>query len=138
MSDVGIYKQEFIDYLKEHLGEDAVDIKSKNIVCRCPWCEMDEEKSHYHLYISTEVPIFQCFYAGCPASGNIKKLLKKISGTSHASSYINVNKIKKTDIKLSTKQSFKKLIIPEYKRGKFREKENYINKRFGFVDINLG
>ena len=130
MGDVGIYKQEFIDYLKEHLGEDAVNIKSKNIVCRCPWCEMDEKKSHYHLYISTEIPIFQCFYAGCPASGNIKKLIKKISGGVHASTYINTDKIKKTNIKLNTQKKYRKLLIPEYIKGQFKHKELYIQKRF--------
>jgi len=91
---IGIYHDNFIDFLKTHLGE-PVSIKSKNIICRCPWCEMDKNIKHFHLYISTEIPIFHCFKPNCPGlSGNIKKLIKKLSGRDYSDKFIDVEKIK--------------------------------------------
>jgi len=139
MSDIGIYKQDFIDYLKFHLGEDSVTIKSKNIICRCPWCEMDKERDHYHLYISTELPMFHCFYAGCPkVSGSIKELTKKISGLSRYNKYVNVDRIKvKKNVIFKKKEITKKFIIPPLNVEKYREKNFYLKTRFSFSNIDL-
>jgi len=137
MAEIGIYDEKFIDYLKEYFGEDKVKIKGSTIVCPCPWCEWGEDKRHYHLYISTELPIFHCFYAGCNESGRIKKLLKKISGTTKATSYINTSKIKKIDIRLKSNKKYSKIILPEIRPKEFSHKEMYLHKRFGFIDIDL-
>ena len=76
----GIYDDSFVSFLKRNLG-DPVKIASKNIICRCPWCEFGLEKKHYHCYISLDSPIFNCFYADCGQHGTVAKLIKKIRGT---------------------------------------------------------
>ncbi len=138
---IGIYNEVFLDYLKKHLGEDSVIVKSKNIVCRCPWCELDDEtKKHYHLYISTETPIFHCFYAGCGVSGSIKKLTKKISGLSSINNFVDPSTIiKHKDLNLNRNKELKnkKYIIPELKENNFLHKLLYLRQRFGFLNINL-
>jgi len=57
---IGVYKEEFVEFLKKNIG----DIKqtTKNIIMPCPWCEFNKNKDHYHLYISLELPIFHCFH----------------------------------------------------------------------------
>ena len=39
---IGVYRDSFIDMLKETLGE-PIKITNKNIICRCPWCEIEGE-----------------------------------------------------------------------------------------------
>ncbi|GAG02610.1 unnamed protein product, partial [marine sediment metagenome] len=60
---IGIYQDSFKQFLEDNLGE--VKETSKNFIVPCPWCELDEDKDHYHMYISTEAPIFHCFHASC-------------------------------------------------------------------------
>ena len=88
-----IYDDKFIQYLKDSLGE-PVRVKSKNIICRCPWCEFGQKKDHYHLYISTEYPIFHCFHSDCQASGTLRKLFKKIEGKDISEKYVDIEKVK--------------------------------------------
>ena len=57
---IGIYQDNFIDYLRERLGSEP-KITAKNIIVPCPWCEYQEDKDHYHLYIGLDIPIFNCF-----------------------------------------------------------------------------
>ena len=76
---IGIYNDSFLDFLRKNLG-DPVKVSTKNIICRCPWCEYGVIKKHYHCYISLESPIFNCFFADCGAHGTVHKLVKKIRG----------------------------------------------------------
>ena len=73
---IGIYQDSFVEYLRETLG-DPIQVKTKSIICRCPWCEFGEEKNHYHLWISTESPIFNCFHCN-DGHGIIKNLIKSL------------------------------------------------------------
>jgi len=138
---IGIYQDSFKDYLKEYLG-DPIKITSRNIVCRCPWCEMGSEKKHYHLWISIETPIFQCFHAGCPGkSGYISKLIKKISGKDVADKYVDKNKIKELNTRnISLRSnSLKPTIfkIPPLRKDLFSLKYMYMKERVKFTNYNI-
>jgi hypothetical protein len=137
---VGIYNDSFIQYLKDNLG-DPIKITGKNIIIRCPWCELNKQKDHYHLYISTEAPIFRCWHAGCTQSGFITKLTKAIDGKDKADLFVDKDKIKentKRKVKLE-KSLFKvsKLIIPTLDPKEFPAKELYIKKRLKFSNTDL-
>ncbi len=54
---IGIYKDDFVDFLREKLGSHRVKVKSKNIVCSCPWCEYEIDKNQYHSCIDLRPPI---------------------------------------------------------------------------------
>ena len=89
---IGIYQDEFVDYLKNKLG-DHIKTSSKNIICPCPWCEYGEDKNHYHMYISIEIPIFHCFHANCEQSGSLKKFLSKLEGHDISDEFIDKDKL---------------------------------------------
>lgn len=139
---IGIYDENFLDYLKENLGE-PIKVNNSNIICRCPWCEMNKDKKHYHLWISLEAPIFRCFFAGCQSSGSLKKLFKKISGNDSSDKYVDKNKIKENvkkkifsseNIDSNNKNN---IVLSELKEDQFKLKTLYMKKRLGFSDISL-
>lgn len=140
---IGIYKDEFIDYLRHNLGCEP-KITSSNIITKCPVCldqHLKEKKDHRHLYISLEAPIFNCFQAGCPAKGSINKLIKLIEGKDVSEKFVDKNEIKKyRRIQVKERRIKKektKLKIPELKTSLFKNKEFYIKKRLKFSNINL-
>jgi len=136
---IGIYKDEFIDYLIKNLG-DPVKVKSKNIVCRCPWCEYQKDKKHYHLYISLEAPIFHCFFGDCGESGLIHKLISKISGYDISNKYVDQDKVRniQNNINLNDKIEIKRdYKIPSIDINKFSNKYLYIKKRLKFFNISI-
>lgn len=136
---VGIYQDIFIQYLKEYLG-DPVRVSSKNIICRCPWCEYQQNKKHYHLYISLEAPMFHCFHNDCQVSGSIRKLSEKIQGFDSSEKYIDKEKIKeiqKTDIKISVPKEKKKVYLPEINPDEFKLKTMYLKGRLKYSVQNL-
>lgn len=137
---IGIYRDDFIEYLRSNLG-DPIKLTSKNIVCRCPWCELGREKNHYHLWISIEAPIFHCFHAGCEQKGIISKLIKYISGVDKSDKFVDKEKIKlnvkkkiefdHSDIKLT------KIKLPDLKMNVFNYKKQYIKQRLKFTNISI-
>lgn len=135
---IGIYNDSFIQFLKDNLGEETVKIKHNNITCRCPFCEFDEDKNHYHCYISLEIPIFHCFHSSCKKkSGFISELIKKINGTDISDKYIDSNLLnkKKLESKID-KLNLKQLDIPILNENKFKLKTIYVKKRLGFnIDL---
>lgn len=140
---VGIYNDEFLDYLRHNLGCEP-KVTSSNIITKCPFCldhHIKEGKDHRHLYISLEAPIFNCFQAGCPAKGIIGKLLKYIEGKDNSDKFVNKDEIKKYEkLKVSqTRNKFKNinLQIPELNIDRFPNKEFYLKKRFKFENVNL-
>lgn len=140
---VGIYNDEFIDYLRDNLGCEP-KITSSNIITKCPVCldqHIKEGKDHRHLYISLEAPIFNCFQAGCPARGMIGKLVKYIEGKDSSDKFVNREEIKKFEkIKISETRQKKenvKLKIPDLKIDLFPNKEFYIKKRLKFQINNI-
>lgn len=135
---IGIYNENFIQFLKDNLGE--VKITSKNIICKCPFCEVDKQKGHYHCYISLEIPIFHCFHVGCPKkSGIIPVLVKKIEGIDISDKFIDEELIVKSK-KLQQEKKIlapKEVYIPELNEDKFKLKSLYLKKRLGFQNIDL-
>ena len=132
---VGIYQDEFIDYLKKKLG-DHIKTSSKNIICPCPWCEYNVDKSHYHMYISTEIPIFHCFKANCEQSGNLKKFLSKLEGHDISDAFIDKEKLKEVsrqrEIFVDKEKEQSVLALPTINKSKFMLKDMYINQRLKF------
>lgn len=134
---IGIYDDNFLQYLKDNLG-DQIKITSRNIIAPCPFCEYNKKKGHYHLYISLEAPIFHCFHASCEQSGNLRKLFKKIEGRDISDNFIDKEKLQEfakkrrvivDDIKYQVN-------LPSINIGEFPYKEMYLKKRFKFANIN--
>lgn len=136
---IGIYQDNFIEYLKEKLG-DRIKTTSNNIICPCPFCEYGKEKDHYHMYLSLELPIFHCFHASCEESGSLKKLLTQLEGHDISSNFVDkeqLKKIKKQKLIFNDKVSIKKIDtkLPILNPKQFPEKDLYIKKRLKFADI---
>ncbi len=135
-----IFGNNFIEYLKEKLGGPVV-IRSNNIVCRCPWCEINSTKKHYHCYISKYAPVFNCFHADCRQKGTISKLIRKIDGSDVSDKFIDVNvleKNKKHKIYLPSEKKEKQTVIcPTVVPGQFKYKEDYIKRRIRFQNISI-
>jgi hypothetical protein len=135
---IGIYKDSFLTFLKDNSHD--VTTSRKNIIMPCPWCELNERKKYYKLYISLELPIFHCFRASCEQSGNIKKLVQKISGSSDTDQYVdpdafsNLNKPNVFEDKEEQNLSY---ILPPVDPRKFPYKAFYLNKRLKSSSINV-
>jgi len=139
---IGIYEDKFVDYLKSRLGYDRVKVKSKSIICACPWCEPNEDKKHYHLFISTHAPIFHCFHADCLQSGYIKKLFEKLEGKDISDSYVDREKVKESQKKnkvkfQEVKKEKKEVRLPTLDEDKFKLKSMYIKKRLKYANVSL-
>jgi hypothetical protein len=132
---IGIYQDEFIDYLKNKLG-DHIKITSKNIICPCPFCEFGQDKSHYHLYIGIDIPIFHCFHAGCEKSGSLKKFLSKLEGHDISDTFIDKEKLaeatKQRKIFTDQEVTQNRIMFPQINSSKFMLKDMYIKKRLKF------
>jgi len=139
---IGVYRDSFIDMLKETLG-DPIKITNKNIICRCPWCEMGMDEDHYHLWISKHAPIFNCFHCGetSPAKGPITKLIAKITGQDSFDKYVDKTKIeemRKTAVSVENKVIEKQpLKYPEFNENIFPYKTEYLKNRLKYADIEL-
>jgi len=74
-----IYKPEIIKYLRDKSGVAYFNKSKTEIVTKCPKCEIgDMDKSHGHLYISTDTPVFNCFK--CGYKGIVTKLIREYGG----------------------------------------------------------
>ena len=135
---IGIYQDDFIDYLRDNLGVEP-KITSKNIIVPCCWCEYQKTKDHYHLYISLEIPIFHCFHAGCEQSGLLRKFIKKIEGHDITDKFVDKSKISEiTKKKVFVKdEDLRHVIIPKLKEDVFPNKALYVKKRLKFANISL-
>lgn len=135
---IGIYQDSFKDFLEENL-DGKIKISSKNIICKCPWCDYGKQTSKDHLYISVEFPIFHCFRASCGAKGNIKKLILKIAGVDTSDNFVDEKRIKKPSSQIikSSHQKKNQIILPEIRTDIFPNKTLYVRKRLKFVNINL-
>jgi len=137
---IGIYNDEFLEYLRN------LNLKprttSRNIIIVCPWCEYGQEKDHYHLYISTEAPIFHCFHANCPSDpgGHLGKLIRKIAGHDISQNFVDKKKLEeakkyqKTFVDKEEKSFDVKL--PSLNPTVFKLKEMYLRKRLKFANVN--
>lgn len=138
---IGIYNDSFIDYLRKNLRVEP-KITSTNIITRCPFCWDDHQKrgkDHRHLYISLEVPIFNCFQSGCPAKGTISKLIKSLEGSDYSHKFVNEDKLeeyKKKKVEETRQRPEKKeLYFPKIDVDRFPGKEFYLRKRLKFSNI---
>lgn len=135
---IGIYHDNFLEYLKQKDLEPKVT--NKNIIVKCPWCEYGQTKSHYHLYISLFSPIFHCFHAPCERGGFIKKFLQKVEGHDVSEDFFDKDKLKEYQQKQVFEQQQKletRYVLPPLKKESFSLKELYIKKRFKFSNIPL-
>lgn len=131
---IGIYQDNFIDYLEDNLGE--VKQTSRNLIVPCPWCEFNQDKDHYHLYISLEAPIFHCFHASCERGGNLVKFLKKVAGHDVSDAFIDKQKVSEyKSKKVFEQKTGKQVILPKIRRGSYPRKELYIKKRLMFANV---
>lgn len=131
---VGIYQDSFISLLRERLG-DPVKVTGKNIICRCPWCELDKNRKHYHFYISTQAPIFHCFYSECRKSGTIEKLFDKLLGRDASDQFVDKSKI--IEIPVSEKIKEINVRFPSLNERAFSYKLSYLRERLKFSNINV-
>ena len=134
---IGIYQDSFKQFLEDNLG--CVKITSKNFIVPCPWCEYPKDKNHYHMYISTEAPIFHCFHASCEQRGNLRKLLRKIQGHDISDTFVDK---KSLDAARKKKQVFEdkeleqyELILPKIDPDKYLIKDLYLKKRLKFSNV---
>jgi len=141
---VGIYNTDFIDYLEEKLKCKA-KINSSNIIVRCPWCELNNNKDHYHLHISIEAPIFHCFHASCERSGIVRKIILALEGKDVSSKFISKEVLdnfkKKRSVFVDKEETRKNIILPTLNPKSFILKQLYLDKRMKFsnkplTDIN--
>ena len=134
---IGIYQDSFITLLKERLG-DPIRVTGKNIICRCPWCELDKTRKHYHFYISTQSPIFHCFYADCKKSGTIEKLFDKLIGRDVSDQFVDKSKIVEVPFSEKIKEiDVKYPPINETSERLFSHKARYLRERMKFSNIEM-
>lgn len=136
---LGIYNDSFLEFLKQHLG-DPIKVRSKNIIARCPFCASHHTgKEHLHLYISTEIPIFNCFQAGCPGRGNISKLIKHLQGHDISDKFIDKDLLKESikRVKVFSEDKLFEVKIPELKPEIFQNKLFYLKKRLKFANVDI-
>jgi len=139
---IGIYKDEFLDLLKQTVGE-PIKITNNQIICRCPWCEFEQEKDHYHLWISLDAPIFNCFHCADEAAhkGIISKLIRKLHGSDISDNFVDRDKIKEfiqTKVKLSNVVDKKvELSIPPLQEELYSHKASYLRGRLKYSDVDL-
>lgn len=134
---IGIYQDDFLDYLRDHLG-DHIKTTNKNIITPCPFCEYGKQKDHYHLYISLEAPIFHCFHAGCEVGGVLSKLMRKIAGHDVSDEFIDkdrVNEYEKLKTVFVESENQSKIVLPPIRPLAFPLKEQYIQKRLKYANI---
>jgi len=135
---IGIYQDDFIDYLRDNLG-DHIKTTSKNIIIPCPWCEYGQEKDHYHLYIGLDAPIFHCFHGGCEIGGILSKLMRKIAGHDVSDAFIDKDRVKEYEklknVFVEKDEKLKGIKLPEVKPEMFPAKELYLQKRLKFSNI---
>src|SRR4030042_3360392 len=130
-----IYKDDFKTFLEQNL--EPVKDRPKNFICRCPVCEINKKKKHYHLWISKTAPIFHCF--SCEWSGGLYKLFQKIAGTDVSEKYIDkelVKKVSKEQIQ-KVEEPKRRLQLPELDEGLFHLKSLFMKKRLGYINMPL-
>ncbi len=134
---IGIYQDNFVDYLEDKLG--YTKETSKNIITKCPFCEYGKDKDHYHMYISLEAPIFHCFHATCEQSGTLRKLLKRIEGHDISDRFIDsetLNNIKrKREVFVDKDKQLRQIYMPPLDINLFPNKDMYIKRRLRFANI---
>ena len=134
---IGIYQDNFIDYLEDRLGVKP-KITTKNIIVPCVWCEFEQDKDHYHLYIGIDIPIFNCFHAGCNHHGYLGKFISKIEGHDITNNFVDKDMIAKASQsrkEFRSDEKIKKLKLPELNPESYPYKQLYIQKRLKFADI---
>lgn len=135
---IGIYQDDFIDYLRDNLG-DHIKTTSKNIIIPCPWCEYGQEKDHYHLYIGLDAPIFHCFHGGCEIGGILSKLMRKIVGHDVSDAFIDKDRVKEYEklknVFVEKDEKLKGIKLPPVKPEMFPAKELYLQRRLKFSNI---
>ena len=72
--------REFFDFLVSKNLDPYYDNGKKEIICKCYKCEINTtQKRHYHFYISTGTPVYNCFKCE-DVRGNTKSLILDLGG----------------------------------------------------------
>jgi hypothetical protein len=136
---IGIYQDSFVPYLKKKLG-DHIKTTPKNLIIPCPWCEYNQNKDHYHMYISLDVPIFHCFHANCEKSGTLGKLIKVLEGHDISDKFVDrtilKESLKKREVFVDAEIKQQRIIFPEINNSKFMLKDMYIKQRLKFANTS--
>jgi len=134
---IGIYQDNFVEYLKDRLG--YTKVSAKNIITKCPWCEYQKTKNHYHMYISLEAPIFHCFHANCEEHGTLRKFLKRLEGHDISETFVSRKQFdeikKKKEIFIDKENETINIVLPKLDKKRWVGKELYIKKRMKFSSI---
>ncbi len=139
---IGIYSDSLLELLKQTVG-DPIKVTNKQIICRCPWCEYGTEKDHYHLWISLEAPVFNCFHCPDenPSKGIVSKLITKLYGSDISDKYVDRQKIKDfvhTKVELGKTVNKKiQLSFPPLNESKYSHKATYLRSRLKYSDIDF-
>lgn len=137
---IGIYDDSFVSYLRETLRCEP-KIRTKNIVVRCPWCEL-RDKKEYNLWISTEAPIFKCFSGGCGKKGLLKQVFTVLNGTDILSRFVDEetqrNIVKQNIIEIRNKTTeVSKIHLPPLREDFFKEKSMFVKRRLKYYNVPL-
>lgn len=124
--------------LEKSTGKAYFNSSKSELITYCPNCEKSRFFSNAprgHLYISTDIPYFNCFK--CSHSGHLKTLLNEfnLNSDEYASDeYFKLTPIKfkiKNTVNLDVVNNFKTIKLNE---NKFENKVNYIKNR---INLNL-
>ena len=135
-----------ISIFKERYQIAKFDGSKKELIIKCPFCQVNDDRKHGKLYISTDDDslIYNCYL--CEKSGLLINLLKDIGldpkiyifdyeeRIKNIRSYVKKRKKSTTVLK---KEIVKYHLENNEVKDKFIEKKNYIKGRMGFaVDLN--
>lgn len=126
----------FFEFIKSTIGIAKYSGDKKEIITYCPNCESASNKSHGHLYIGLDVPLYNCFK--CDNSGVVDKLIVSVGG--NPNELMNMDSLSKFK---NNRGTYKKPIFysrpREYEKyntsvaiptdDSFEPKINYIKKR---------
>ena len=136
---------EIINFLKS--GSNVYQETGGEIIIHCPYCDdalRPNAKSHGHLYISTNSPVFHCFR--CETSGHLGTLLRDLGFSNldvlkelGSSKFLRIQEKsviqkKKTDVRKLVESKNKNFFSGD--SNNYLTFEKYIHGRLGVCDIN--
>lgn len=133
-----IYKEHFIDFLKDRMGLAYFNGPRTEIVVQCPKCEKNESRKHGHLYISCTEPVFNCFK--CEYRGIVHRLITELGGDPKDFLDIEISSYTKT--RSYTEDLFSETHRSDYKKEEVVDddatifKKKYLLNRLGDIDLD--
>ena len=115
---------------------------SKEYIFFCPFCDDCNKKTHGHLYLAIDKPVFYCFR--CNVSGNLKKLLQYIDYDNIPSELEDFYEPKTLDysnnVTINNFNFIDNIRTEIYNfQNKYKKEyiifENYLNQRLGHINF---